>query len=108
MNDIPFNEMKAYLAKKRDEIINPIIDFVSQFSYTENEKKIIVEYISIDQLIDDKNVKNQLMFEIQIKCEKIFCSILDELNNAYKQHLIKQAVLKDYSYLDFRKNFPLN
>lgn len=102
------NEMKKILSIERDEIINPIIDFVSQFSYTENEKKIIVEYLSIEQLIIDKNVKNQLMFEIKIRCEKLFFSILDVINNAYKEHLIKQAVLKDYSYLSFRESFPFN
>lgn len=107
MVDVSFNEMKVYMAKKRDEVIDPIIVFVSQFSYTDNEQKIIVEYLSIDQLIVDIQVKNQLMFEIKIRCVDTFYSILDVMNNEYKQHLIKQKVLNDYSYLNFREKFPL-
>ena len=107
-NDVSFNQMKIYLENQVDDEIKPIEDFVSTFSYANGDKKLIVQYLAIDQLLSNENVKSYLKYEIKQSQGASFCLELNKINNDYKQHLIKQKVLNDYSYLNFRKKFPLN
>jgi hypothetical protein len=106
-------ELREFLEKEDEKVILLITNFVSNYSksiysYTDGDQKLIVQYLAIDQLLSDENVKSQLQYEIKHPQCGTFCMQLNKINDAYKEHLKKQVVLKDSSYLNFRKRFPLN
>ena len=108
MVDVSFNQMKKYIENQVDDEIKPLEDFVNTYSYTENEKQIIIEFIGIHQLIYDDKVKKHLITETCKKCDVLFISKLNQIKNEYQQYIIEQYVKNHYSYLNFRKRFPLN
>jgi hypothetical protein len=112
MDDISMNEMKEYLNNKREDTIKSITKFVNSYPFDEyisiKQKQIIVEFISVHQLIEDKKVKDHLITEISKKCDGLFVCKLHQINEKHQQHLIKQYVKTHYSYLNFRERFPLN
>ena len=97
-------DMKIFLEKKREETIKQIEEFISKYSYTENETKLIIEFLALHQLIDDERVKAYLISEISKRCDNLFICKLNVINNEYK-HLIKEYVLNHYSYRNFKERF---
>ena len=104
--------MREYLNTQREDTIKSITKFVNRYPYDEyisiKQKKIIVEFLSIHQLIEDKKVKDHLLYEISKMCDGLFVCKLHQINEKHQQYLKEQYVKNHYSYLNFRERFPLN
>ena len=92
--------MNKYIENQVDDEIKPLEDFVNTYSYTENEKQIIIEFIGIHQLIYDDKVKKHLITETCKKCDVLFISKLNQIKNEYQQYIRNKttSLLKQSSF----------